>query len=132
MVVPDVLFALVITFLLVWIFSKLFDTRGPGDKLVWFFLLVFLFVWAGGLWITPIGPLWWGVSWVPALAVGLFVVLLLTAIAPEPSRHRKEARAQAVAEETVEEVLGIFFWILITLLILSIVGRYFFWPRPVI
>src|SRR5205085_11709591 len=131
MVVPDFLFAFILALLLAWGFSKVFGTRAPGDKFIWFFLMIFLFAWAGGIWIAPIGPLWWGVSWIPVLATGFLIALLLTAIAPRSPRNRQEARVQVAAEETVVVALGTFFWILIALLVLSIIGRYFFWPRSV-
>jgi len=132
MVVPDFFFALVLALLLAWIFQAAFGTRGPGDRFIWFFLIIFLFAWAGGVWIAPIGPMWWGVSWIPVLATGIFIALLLTAAAPGTPRNRREARTQAATEDTVAAALGIFFWILVVLLVLSIIGRYLYWPRAVI
>jgi hypothetical protein len=124
------LFALFIALLLTWGFTTLFGARGPGDRFLWFFLIVFLFAWAGGVWIAPVGPFWLGVSWVPVFVTGLLVALLLTAAGPRrPPRTRQEVRAQAAAEEDVAVAISMFFWILIILLAFSIIGRYLLWPR---
>jgi hypothetical protein len=57
-----------------------------------------------------------------------FVLLLAAAVPPRPPRNRREAVRQARAENEAEEItavaLGIFFWILLALLILALILRY--------
>ena len=49
MIIIDIVFALVIALLLVFIFAILFGTGPPGFGLAAFFVVVFLASWAGGV-----------------------------------------------------------------------------------
>lgn len=128
----DLLVAIVVGFFLAVIFSFVFRRTGPWAGFLSFFLIVFLAAWAGGVWITPIGPAVFGVYWFPFLFVGLlFAFLLAAAIPSRPPRSIKEAEKQIEQRETVETVFDVFFWFFIGLLIIGIVTGYF-WPRPVV
>lgn len=91
------------------------------------FLVIFLFVWAGGVWVTPIGPSLYHVYWVPFLLMGLFVALLIAAAA-EPGRrrvHRPVQEGPGHAEEAeTQPGLTVFFWVLIAVLVSVIVAGY--------
>ena len=90
MILMDVVFALIIALLLVLIFTIIFRAKPPDFGSVAFFLIVFLSSWAGGIWLTPIGPVSWGVYWLPFLLVGVMVALLLAAVHPPPKESTVE------------------------------------------
>ena len=119
------LFALLVSVLLTAIFLL-----GLGRKQTWrsfliFYLLVFLAAWAGGLWVTPVGPSVWGVYWVPFLFAGLLFALLLAATAPSRRpRSLREAAEQARQEEQVERAVGWLLWVLVAALVAAIIARY--------
>lgn len=131
----DLLVALVIGLILTAIFWPRFRTSGPWSDwaglagFLWFFILVFLASWLGGVWIAPVGPRVWGISLFPFLMMGLLFALLLAATAPIRLPHRRrETLAEAREEPTVEEgtfvVLNFFYWILLIALLVSILARY--------
>jgi hypothetical protein len=128
MILMDFVFALVVALILVMIFAVIFKIRPPGFGVAAFFVTVFLASWAGGVWMTPLGPTGWGAYWLPFLLVGLMVALLLAAVRTPPleestvelvDRRKRKARRWAAAT-----ALGLFFWLLVGMLLLAIVVRY--------
>jgi hypothetical protein len=128
MLFMDFVFALIVALLLVVIFAVIFDIRPPGFGVAAFFVIVFLASWAGGIWLTPPGPVNWGSYWLPFLLVGVMVALLMAAVRTPPpeessielvDRRKRKARRWAAAT-----TLSIFFWILVGMLLLAIVNRY--------
>ena len=122
----DLLFAIVTALLLTGLFGMLFRRMTVGEGLLLFFVILFLATWAGGVWIAPIGPLLFDVSWLSFLLVGLFVVLLLTILIP-PARPRSvvhETPGQVQAEAEAAIVMDVFFWVLIIGLLAVIVIAY--------
>jgi hypothetical protein len=127
MFLGHLLFALVIALVLAVIFGAGFCRYRWGADLVLFFILLFLFTWAGGLWVLPFGPLAWDIPFFSFLFVGIVVALLLAALAPAPGKYprsyespkeaRRETRDAAIA-------FGIFFWILIIGLVVLIILGY--------
>ncbi len=119
--------ALVISLLITALFAIVLRRSGGWPFLLLFFLIL-LGTWAGGIWITPSGPILWTVYWVPYLIAGLVFALLLTlVILPQNYRIsiRKTKRLVDMNEDNeVEMVLGAFFWILILVLIVSIFTHY--------
>jgi len=108
--------ALIITFLIVALFSLFLKKPLRGFTL--FFLLIFLVTWSGSLWINPFGPLTWGIPLIPMVFVGFLFSFLILAIAPLTKK----------GEEPVDEPLiaaGIFFWILLVVLIIVIGFGYY-------
>jgi 4-hydroxybenzoate polyprenyltransferase len=125
----DIIYALGFSLLVVLIFSFLFKRRGPWPFLV-FLLLVFLAAWAGGVWFSPADPLGSNWYWLPFLISALIIALLVTAAVPSDRDHMRIKKTQRLGqpEEATESevVLGLFFWILVILLIGSIFFRYFY------
>jgi hypothetical protein len=81
--------------------------------------------WAGGLWITPFGPTWFGISWLPFLMIAFFLALLLAAATPtQRPRTRSQAIAQERAEEAAANTLNVFFWLLIVGFVVAIIAAY--------
>jgi len=109
------------------IFAYGFRRRGLWPGFLLFFLIVFLFTWAGGVWVTPFGPEYAGVHWLPFLLVALIIAFLIAAAIPpsytrprtSESRDLREARAREVSR-----FLGIFFWLLVGVLAVAVIVRY--------
>lgn len=103
---------------------------GEGVSILLFFVpLLVLLIWAGGAWLTPIGPPVANVYWVGFLIPALFLLLLLFALATPSAPPRREgevvpanAEEEAVAGTTV--AFSIFFWILLVAAIVAIVVAY--------
>lgn len=107
--------SLIIAFIVTLLFA--FYTKRPVGRLFWFFGVVFLATWTGQLWIKPFGPVTQGISWVPLVMVSLFFSLFMLALitpAAAPTNTENE-------EESPKVILGIFFWLIVILLVASIV-----------
>jgi len=107
-------------------FTVLLKNKGPWGNFWSFFIVILLAVFAADVWIGPVGPYWFdGIYWVPPLAVGLIIALLLAATAPSPkTRNELELETRKLdPEEKVPVVYGTFFWLLfLVMLILITVG----------
>ena len=122
-----ILYLVVIAFLITLFFNFLLRVRGPWGSFWAFFIIVLLAVLAADVWVTPVGPYYGDIHWVPPLAAGLLIALLLAATTPGPRyRSRMEAERETAREEPAAVALGTFFWfLLIFLLILIIVGFFY-------
>ncbi|MFL5753257.1 MAG: hypothetical protein ACJ76F_07620 [Bacteroidia bacterium] len=110
--------ALLVTVLLMILFS--FFLKRPMKGLGVFFIIVFLATWTGQLWIVPFGPVQWGIAWIPLFITALFFSLLFFAISPPVASKNPD-----VTEEAPLIALGLFFWIIVILLIVAIVIGYY-------
>lgn len=128
MVFMDFVFALVVALILVILFAVIFNIRPPGFGVAAFFVIVFLASWAGGIWLTPLGPVHRGSYWLPFLLVGLMVALLLAAVRTPPPKESSvelvDRRKQKARRWAAVTTVSIFFWILVGLLLVAIVSRY--------
>lgn len=113
--------------------------EGPGWGLLAWSIIMFLAVWAGGIWMPAFGPRLREVTWLPFVTTGVFIILLLLLATPMPSpwrrpRTRQEAVEQvemARQKEVVEaSIFGCSFWVLIVLLIAVLLSRYTIYLRP--
>jgi hypothetical protein len=123
----DLVFVLFLALILTLIFAVGFRRRSLGGGLIVFFLVLFLATWAGGVWITPFGPVWWGVSWLPFIFVGLVIALLLTAtMAPDRIRPREGGGVNLEPRSDVDSlaVFDAFMWVLICGLLVAIIMGY--------
>src|ERR1044071_9349843 len=115
--------ALVITLILTLLFSAF--SKRPLSGLWLFFLLIFLATWSGQLWIRPFGPVFWGISWIPLFIIAIFFYVLIVALLP-PAPAPKVSSSDVKAEEEAPFIaLGIFLWILLIILAISIVLGYY-------
>jgi hypothetical protein len=112
-----------------------FRRRGPGpvNGILFLFLIIFMFTWAFGSWMEPIGPIHWNGSWLGYLFVAFLLMLLLGALIP-PSRPRNRIITKAElddevnqkkASNVIEITLGIFFWFMIIALFVLAIIRLF-------
>lgn len=128
MFIAELLFALIYGAIIVWILSRVFGTRGPWDNLLWFYLVVAIFAWSGGVWLMPFGPRWGGIGWFPILFMGLIVSLVLTAASPRTSRKRLATKEQATSNAESRAGVDVFFWVLIVCLVVFGVSHYAWYP----
>jgi amino acid transporter len=129
MFIADLFAALVFGVVIVFILSALFGTKGPWGSLLWFFMVVVLFSWAGGVWLRPYGPIYMGVGWLPIILVGVFIAILLTAVSPRNPRYRFASRKQLKADEERKTSADAFFWVLIFCLVLLAMSHYYWYPQ---
>ena len=118
MLVAELLFALVIGLVVVAIFSYGLRRPGPWGGFLWFFLLVFLGAWAIGVWAEPVGPVAWGVAWVPILLAAVLIALVVAAMPPI------EARPVEPVETAAPPSIGAFFWLLVFFLVVIVALAY--------
>jgi len=130
MFIVDLLYALFIGLSIAWFFSLFFGHRGPWNNFFLFFIVVFLFSWGGGVWITPVGPTFWGVSFLPFLFMAIFITLLLSVATPRSARRRKVSKEKAIEETELQVAFDIFYWILIIVLAVVVFSPYVFRLRP--
>ncbi len=131
MILLDLIFALIFTVLAVAIVIVIFGGGYwyPGRTLgglMFLFMVLFLAIWAGGIWLEPFGPRLWGGYWAPFIFIAIILILLLGATIPSQklkARYESEAGVRK-EEEPVASVFGIFFWILSIVLIITIILRY--------
>jgi hypothetical protein len=127
MFIADLFVALAFGFFIVWITSFVFGTRGPWNSFLWFFLVVSIFSWAGGIWLVPFGPLWHGTNWLPIMLMGIFIALLLVAASPRPPRKSMTMQEKSTTNADKAIVDGII-WILIICLLIFAMGHYVRYP----
>lgn len=101
MLLVDFLAALVTGLILTVIFwprlrkSGLWANGAGWVEFLWFFLVVFLASWLGGIWAAPAGPPLRGSRLVPFLTAGFLFALLLAATAPMPCRTSRRRREKS-------------------------------------
>lgn len=88
----SIFFAAVFVGLLVLLLKPSRDEHPGWTALAFLFLALFLPIWAGGMWLGPMGPAMFGMYALPFLLIGLCVALLLAAVSP-PRRQGSTASA---------------------------------------
>ncbi|MCF8145810.1 MAG: hypothetical protein K9N21_18020 [Deltaproteobacteria bacterium] len=129
MVIPEFFVSFVIAVILTGLYVLVTRKSGRRTGLIWLFLLIFLAIWAGGVWIRPFGPTLWGLHWLVFVLAGLMIGLLLIIILPrKPPAGRHETLNMLERVELEKELetltyitLNIFFWILIIGLVIAII-----------
>lgn len=131
----DFLLAIVIALVFSVLFVLVMGRRaGPGRSgplpFVWLFLVLLMTAWAGGVWIGPMGPLLFGVAWLPFLLAGLLVALVIAA-ATELGRRSgadpeddADADASRIDVRTTARAFGLVSWILIVALVSFVAAAY--------
>ena len=124
--------ALIVALLVSILFGYALRRRIPRKGFFWFFLILLLATWAGGMWIGPFGPSFRGIFWLPFVLVAVVVGAFVAAIAP---RRAPTGRIETL--EMLEEIeqkrklqkltyisFGVFFWVALFALITVIIVRY--------
>jgi len=119
-----VLFAVALASILGWGFGWRHPAGGDGvaASIVFLFVILMMAMWAFGAWLPPWGPVWYGAPWLTFLLIGLFVSLLILAVATPTRRPRTptEAAAEAREEAVAATAFGAFFWILLLGLLIAV------------
>lgn len=119
--------ALTIALLLTVIAVFVFKRSGPWGTAWSFFLVLFLGLWALSLYVRAVGPVYWGVAWLPIVFGGIMLSILLIAVVPDANhlrdnviRERNTGRPTDTRADLTVPKAGRFFWILILLFIIAI------------
>lgn len=133
----DLVFALLIAFLVTVLLTAVFGWRHPSRQeeeaalpgAFFLFLILFFFIWAGGAWIGPFGPVLWSGAWLPFLVVGVVIGLFLLAVSepPRPSRQRSaHTPPPGETDPAPPRVIlyGVVFWILLLVLLAVVIAAY--------
>ena len=121
-----VAYLLLIAFLITLFFRFLLRVSGPWGSFWAFFIIILLAVIAADIWISPAGPYFEDLYWVPPIAAGLVIALLLAATTPSPKiRSEMDSEGKSSKEEAAAVALGTFFWFLIIFLLILILAGLF-------
>ncbi len=138
MVVSDLLFSIFLALIISVIFAGIILRKGPRRGFFWFFMLIFLAVFAVGIWGKPFGTPLSGSNWLPFLISGVLMALLLILLAP---KHPEVGRqSQFDREETMEMLdkieqekkfttlayisFNVFLWVLLAMILVAIITRF--------
>ncbi len=122
-------YALLLAVVLALLFSSIFRNSGPWDNFWIYLIVLFLAIWGASLWLTPVGPVYYGIAWADLFIIGLFVALLLAAAAEASRRkYRKypEGEEVDIVKESKKEpgaitLFGVFFWLFMAFLLAVII-----------
>jgi hypothetical protein len=125
MIFGEFLIALIISLFFTTVLAVSGKKHRSWKKIVSIFLIMLFSSWAGGIWITPVGPSFMGIYWLSYFIVALILVLIMETIsalhAPPSDIDTKETRNK---EEALEVLISTSFFILIILFIVVIVLGY--------
>jgi hypothetical protein len=130
MLLADFILAFIIAAIVSSLLAFVLGWQGPGHGGLWpsflfIFFIILIVTWAGGVWITPFGTPVWGVYWLPFVAVGLVLALVLLAInPPRKPRTRREAIQRREDERQASALVSGFFWVMLLALGVAIVTHY--------
>lgn len=115
------LVALVLTVVSVFFLGR----RGPWGSMWTFFLVLFLTLSTVSIYVAPIGPVYWGIAWIPIVVAGIIVTIMLIAAMPHPVRkdagEDKEADEVYAKPDFPASPVGRFFWVLIIMFVIAII-----------
>ena len=122
---------LLIAWFITAIAALVFRRRGPWGTVWTFFLFLFLALWTVSIYIRNVGPVYWGIAWLPLLVSAIIFALLLVSIIPDANHWRDESLRDSETSKvsSVEEIRrttsrprhGGLFWFMIVILIIAIV-----------
>jgi len=121
----EIIAIVVLTILIGSLFFFGFRRRGPWGSLWTFLLILFLGLFVANIWVTPIGPVWWGAAWVDLLFVGILFALLLASATPPVPRDStvdfKETGEIEPARRNTLAVVGSVFWLMVVFFVAVII-----------
>lgn len=125
MIFGDFLIALIISLFFTIVLAASGQKHRSWQKIIIIFLIILFASWAGGIWITPVGPSFLGIYWLSFFIVALISALVLETIsalhAPPPDIDNKETRKK---EEALEVLISISFLMLLVIFIAVIIIKY--------
>ena len=125
MIFGEFLIALIIALFFTTVLAVSGKKHRSWKKIMSIFLIVLFASWAGGVWITPVGPAFLGIYWLSFFIVALILVLILETVAAlhatPTSFDKKESRKE---EEALEALISTSFLMLLVVFIIVIVLGY--------
>lgn len=113
-------------------FTHVLRIKGPWGSFWTFFLIILLAVFAGEAWVEPMGPYYKDVYWLPPLAVGLIIALLLASTTPSPKTRSRIAEKQEESDKKSSALaFGTLFWFLLVFMLVLVVLGFFTNPHIV-
>jgi ABC-type branched-subunit amino acid transport system permease subunit len=128
MFLSDLIFSFVLSLVIAVVFAIGFKNKGPWGTIWAFFLLIFLAVWAASIWVSPVGPLLMGYSIIPVAIVGVvFALIVVAASSPDNLQTMRTDKISDIssADKPAFSTYSVYFWLLMTTLVLVIVFGYF-------
>lgn len=126
----EIIIVFFIALFIAGLFSYGFKRTGPWGGFWIFLLLLFLVAWAARLWVLPVGPVFWGFGWIATIFVVIIFALLVAAASGTANRPGEGMVVEKIsAEGRTEETrpalgFGIFFWMLMLILVFAILMGY--------
>lgn len=126
MILGDFLIALVIALFFTIVLVVSGQKHRSWKRIITIFLIMLFASWAGGVWITPVGPAFLGIYWVSFLIVALILALIMETISalhavPEDI-DKRETREK---EKSLEILISASFLILLIVFMIVIIIGYF-------
>jgi len=125
MIFGDFLMALVIALFFTIVLTVSGKKYRSWKRIIVIFLIMLFASWAGGVWITPVGPAFLGIYWLSFFIVALILALTLetvSALHATPSDiDKKETRKK---EEALEILISTSFLILLIVFMIVIIVGY--------
>mgnify|MGYP006281488315 CR=1 FL=1 len=122
----EIFFAVIGAIVIGVIFYYVFRISGPWGTFWSFLLVLILATIAVTAWITPFGPVFRDIAWLPILLVVILFALLLAAATPPGGRRvppRTERDLETPEPTGAVAALGVFFFVLIIVLVaVALVG----------
>jgi len=131
MILRDFAFAFIVAFVLFLVFGHGLRRVGPFGGAIWFFIVVLLAAWVGGVWARPIGPAIMGVFWLPYLWFGLLIALVLASTSPVYVPPRRDRSSTDEGDDSKSEevlaaagTLSLFLWVLLLSMGIALIAHY--------
>jgi hypothetical protein len=106
-------------------FSRSYRGESSGMPVIFMFVLLVLAGLAAQYWVTPFGPVVWGISWMPLVAAVLIFTMLLITPSPYQGRRPRDKKEIIQNEVKAAATISIFMWLLLLLLSVSVLVGYF-------
>lgn len=125
MILGDFLIALVIALFFTIVLVASGRKHRSWKRIITIFLIMLFASWAGGVWITPVGPAFLGIYWVSFLIVALILALVMETIsALHASPEDIDKRETREKEESLEILISASFLILLIVFMIVIIIGY--------
>ncbi|MCE5328038.1 MAG: hypothetical protein LLG01_16650 [Planctomycetaceae bacterium] len=127
----EILLSSLLAAILSMLLTLVLGRRGPGPLMgfIFFYIMLFLATWAGGLWLGRIRPGEWQVNWLGYVLVSVVLWLILAAVLPRQGRkprHADSATLPVVEPQATQQLaLGVLFWLLVVVLLIIIALNYY-------
>lgn len=109
-----------------------FRQRGPWNAFWVFLLFLVLAAWVGRLWLTPVGPEFWGYGWLSVVFWVFMFGLLIALATPSDTTTERPERTEDYEPDTrrrtspgaagAAAAFGLLFWFLLLLMLIAIIG----------